>query len=317
MSDSRPGSSRVRRMMRSLAHVLPARPDGSNPAAVRVFHLMDSVRDRLHRRRGQWPVTTGAYAVGDPDSSVAVCVLTSEELYPPLAQVSGVAIAGRLTVPNLGIETILTNTLANPSIRHLLICGVDSPVFHAGEALTQLIIDGVDDDHRIVGARGHLPILANVPRADIDSFRAQITLADHAGMIDLDAIGNLVRDLAIAPTAPMETPRPRLQPEPTFTPLHPGGQREPIAYDPRGFFVVETDAAQRRITVLHYLPDNTPGHTISGRSAEAVLLGLLDAGLVSQLTHAGYLGAELTKAETALRLGIGYRQDQPLRPSEG
>src|SRR5262249_32922099 len=35
--------------------------------------------------------------------------------------------------------------------------------------------------------------------------------------------------------------------------------------------------------------------------------------LVTQLDHAGYLGAELAKAETALRLGLRYVQDRPLR----
>jgi hypothetical protein len=39
--------------------------------------------------------------------------------------------------------------------------------------------------------------------------------------------------------------------------------------------------------------------------------------LISQLSHAGYLGAELAKAESALRLGLGiyYEQDRPLRRS--
>jgi len=50
-----------------------------------------------------------------------------------------------------------------------------------------------------------------------------------------------------------------------------------------------------------------------GRNAEAILLGLLREGLISQMSHAGYLGAELAKAETALRLSLDFEQDQPLR----
>ena len=68
------------------------------------------------------------------------------------------------------------------------------------------------------------------------------------------------------------------------------------------------------IIVRHYLPDNTPAHIMRGRNSEAVLLGLLREDLISQMSHAGYLGAELIKAETALRLGLHYEQDQPLRP---
>ena len=40
---------------------------------------------------------------------------------------------------------------------------------------------------------------------------------------------------------------------------------------------------------------------------------LLEKNLVSQMSHAGYLGAELTKAETALKLNLKYVQDQSLK----
>lgn len=61
------------------------------------------------------------------------------------------------------------------------------------------------------------------------------------------------------------------------------------------------------------MADNTPAHRSSGHSAEAILLGLIRENLISQLSHAGYLGGELAKAETALRLGVEYHQDRPLR----
>ncbi len=66
--------------------------------------------------------------------------------------------------------------------------------------------------------------------------------------------------------------------------------------------------------VKHYYPDHRPGHLIKGHSAESILLAILDKELVSQNSHAGYLGGELAKAETALRLGLLYEQDKPLRP---
>jgi tetrahydromethanopterin S-methyltransferase subunit A len=77
--------------------------------------------------------------------------------------------------------------------------------------------------------------------------------------------------------------------------------------------VITPDLEARQIVVRHYRADNSPAHEMRGRNAGAVLLGLLREGLVSQLSHAGYLGAELTKAETALRLDLRYEQDQPLR----
>jgi len=47
-----------------------------------------------------------------------------------------------------------------------------------------------------------------------------------------------------------------------------------------------------------------------------MLLGLVRENLVSQLSHAGYLGAELAKAEAAILLDLRYEQDQPLRPTK-
>jgi hypothetical protein len=49
--------------------------------------------------------------------------------------------------------------------------------------------------------------------------------------------------------------------------------------------------------------DHTAAHRMRGNGAETMLAGLLRDGLVTQPGHAGYLGAELAKAETAMRLG--------------
>jgi tetrahydromethanopterin S-methyltransferase subunit A len=91
--------------------------------------------------------------------------------------------------------------------------------------------------------------------------------------------------------------------------------RQPLAYDAKGFFIVTLDREAGAILCRHYLPDNTPAHEIRGRSAETILLGLIREDLISQLSHAGYLGNELAKAEAALRLSLRYEQDQPLRHS--
>ncbi len=62
----------------------------------------------------------------------------------------------------------------------------------------------------------------------------------------------------------------------------------------------------------HYHADHTPAYIMRGRTAEPILLGLLREGLISQLSHAGYLGVETTKAEMALKMGKPYEQDKPL-----
>src|SRR5262245_1530497 len=91
-----------------------------------------------------WPVVDGSYRLGDPQAPVAVCVLTSDELLTPMAALPGVAIAGEVQTANLGIERIVLNVTANPSIRFLLLCGKDSRLFSQGQSLGALLENGVD-----------------------------------------------------------------------------------------------------------------------------------------------------------------------------
>ena len=56
--------------------------------------------------------------------------------------------------------------------------------------------------------------------------------------------------------------------------------------------------------------------SICGRNARDLVNSLVDLGLVGRLDHAAYLGRELQKAETALRLGRDYVQDEPLWPAD-
>ena len=339
-SDNDPTPRRPSAIMHLLARLMPANPSGENVRAVATFRYVDLLRDLAAggplRRLAQglagrppWPIVSGAYLVGDPSGSVAVCTPTSGDLVRPATELPAVAIAGRVYTPNLGIEKIILNVTANPRIRFLLVCGKESPVFFPGQALRALFADGVTDERRIVGARGHVPVLGNVARTRIEVFRKQVELVDRVGELDVDAIGREVAILARRDPGPYTSsvggvdlhavpeviPRSGRE-DPRFVPIRVGGKREPLAYDPRGFFVIAVERALGEIVVRHYDPDNSPAHVVSGRTGESILLGLLREDLVSQLSHAGYLGAELAKAETALRLGLPYEQDRPLRPGK-
>lgn len=329
--------------MRGLTQLVPAdAASGENARAVQMMRWTLALKDRFSgqafrraiQRLGQrqaWPVVNGAYAVGDPGAPVAICTLTSTELVELLAGLPGVAIAGRTYTPNLGIERILLNVTANPAIRFLLVCGKESPIFQPGQALEALCHDGMTSDRRIVGAEGYFPVLANIPPERVEVFRRQVELVGLPGEMKPDAIRAQVRALV------ERTPGPYLEAwtddgagssrattvekldvdRQQFKSLRPGGRRQPLAYDPRGFFVITLSRKRNQIVLRHYLPDNSPAHEMRGRSAEAILLGLLREGLISQMSHAGYLGYELAKAETALRLGLSYEQDQPLRARSG
>lgn len=259
-----------------------------------------------------WPVRDGNYTVVDPGAPVAVCTLTDQEMPERIASLPGVAIVGTLATANLGIERLVTNVVTNPAIGHLLVCGKDSTLFGPGQSLLALAYDGVDGDRRIVGATGFDPVLRNLADEHIEEFRTHINVIDLIGVDDPGAIEERVRLLGAEPVA-RRAPLPRGRTE-EFSELAAGGRRrQPGEYDPRGFLVVTLDRPAGQILVRHYRPDNTPGYQIRSRNGEAIMLALLDNDLVTQLDHASYLGAELAKAEAALRLDLRYAQDRPLR----
>lgn len=264
-----------------------------------------------------WPVEEGDYLVGDPNAPVAVCALTSEDLLPDLVKLPGVAIAGQIFTANLGIEKIIMNVTTNPAIRFLLLCGRESPIFHPGQSLTALISNGVDDERQIIGAEGHLPVLTNLTEARIEAFRQQIELVDYTGESDVATLGEHTRALAQRNpgrfSGAMDYTAISEGRGGGFAAIRPGGRRQPLAYDPKGFFIISLDREAEEMIIRHYLPDNTPAHEMRGRSAESMLLGLLREDLVSQMSHVGYLGGELAKAEAALKLGLRYEQDRRLR----
>ncbi len=306
-----------------------------------MFRRMDNLyltlwhASRQPQRRGDglgrpdWPVTPGAYVVGNPQAAIAVCTLTSNELMRPIAMLPGVAIAGRLYTCNMGIEKIVSNVCANTNIRVLLLCGRDSVLFKPAQSLRALVENGVTPDKHIVGAQGYLPVLSGIDPNAVEQFRSQITLVERIGETDVDEIGAEVKRLVDEfPPDPSATPAwvpvravpssAKAQAEvegddSRFVVLSPGGKREPLSYDPKGYFVITLERANDRIVALHFLPDATPAHSMRGGSGEGMLLALIREGLVTQMSHAGYLGGELAKAESALRLGLQYDQDKPLQ----
>lgn len=266
-----------------------------------------------------WPVIAGTYQVGAPQAPVAVCVLTSEHLITPLASLPGVAIVGKVYTANLGIARIVANVTTNPAIRFLLLCGKDSPLFRPGQSLVALAEAGLDEQRRIIGAAGYEPVLPEFALEHIERFRRQVELVDWTGEEDLATLTEGIGGLAARAPGRFEGgEEPAGMPAfgERFTPIRPGGQREPLLYDPKGYFVISLDRQEESIILRHYQPDHTPAHEMRGRSAGPMLLGLLREGLVTQLSHAGYLGEELAKAQVALRLGLRYDQDRPLRPRE-
>lgn len=87
-------------------------------------------------------------------------------------------------------------------------------------------------------------------------------------------------------------------------------EEKPYTLDPIGVFKIRVNHVLRCIEALYI---GRKGRIlIRGKSAKAIQYEILERELVSQLSHAMYLGRELAKAEVALQLGKNYIQERPL-----
>ncbi|MEV1155998.1 hypothetical protein AB0J27_11415 [Micromonospora chokoriensis] len=251
---------------------------------------------------------------------VAVCTLTDHGLARVLGRHERVAIAGPLATANLGIERLVLAVAAAPQVGCLIICGTDSPIFRQGQTLLALARNGRDQDGRVIGATGHQPYLRNLRPAVVEEFRRRVNVIDLIGRTDRRALRAVLDSLPSGmPASAGDGIAAALRASgPTVISLPAGGRRCPVARSNRGFFVVSVDRALGDLVLRHYEPDMATCHELRSHNAEALLLGAIGHGLLgsAELSHAGYLGGELAKAETALRLGLDYVQDRPLNRAE-
>lgn len=264
-------------------------------------------------RMSGWPPFPGNFRVLDAGGDVAICVLTSEHLIQPLigSRAGRVAIVGSVHTENLGLERIIGNVLANPNLTTVIVCGADSRqrIGHLpGQSLLSLVANGLDEHGRINGAQGRRPVIKNIPRDEVETFRQEIAVVDRIGSEDASGILGSIADLPPARTRRLArnrgtTPRPII-----------AGPAAPLMLDPRGYFVVLPDRTRGRIVVEHYGNDGVLAHVIEGERAEHLLSTVVAREFVSRLDHAAYLGKELALAERALRTGEPYVQDQAPEP---
>ena len=132
-----------------------------------------------------WPVISGDYVVGDPESPVAVTTLASHIE----AELSGAAIAGPCKTENLGIEKVVANIISNPNIRFLILAGAEVQGHITGQSIQALYDNGADPDKKkITGATGAIPFVENVPLEGIERFQQQLEIVD---LIDTEDIGTI------------------------------------------------------------------------------------------------------------------------------
>ena len=134
-----------------------------------------------------YPPEEGRYLRGNDYSPVAVVVILrwpAEEIPPSIVALvragveSGAALAGTLQTENIGLEKVICNTVANPNIRYLVVCGPESEGHQVGQTIAALMANGVNERRLIVGSKAHTPYLYNIPIEFIERFRQQLTLID-------------------------------------------------------------------------------------------------------------------------------------------
>lgn len=254
-----------------------------------------------------WPVVPGDYVVGNVRAPVAVSTLASPDLVPALVREVGlhrIAIVGKTETENLGVEKVVRNVVANPSIRVLVLCGDDAAGHRPAATLLALVRNGTDDQGRVVGSPGRRPVLRNASAAEVSRFREQVEVVDLVGEKDPRAIGERVAAESAAarhPLGPWTSAAPMAVEDAPSPP--------PWVPDPKGYFVILLDAVEGVILVECYAYDGRLLGTLRGASAKVLYHALIARGWLSRLDHAAYLGRELTRAEQALDDGAPYVQD--------
>ncbi len=134
-----------------------------------------------------YPPEEGRYLQGNHYSPVAVAIILNADAdkIPPEIETfvrvgveSGAALSGTVQTPNIGLEKIVCNIIANPNIRYLVLGGPESPGHNTGDALKALFKNGVNEKKKIIGTDAPDASLFNLAIEMIERFRQQVSLVD-------------------------------------------------------------------------------------------------------------------------------------------
>lgn len=121
---------------------------------------------------------------------LAICTLGSIDLLEQISKsglMDKVAIAGRLLSENKGIDAIVQYVSAHPDLKRIIVCGKEVKGHMAGQALLALYENGIDQDGRIMGAKGPYPVLKS-SKEQVEAFRRQVSITDLTGVTDISKL---------------------------------------------------------------------------------------------------------------------------------
>lgn len=143
-----------------------------------------------------WPPNPGTFEIKDAASPVAVVCPRQDLELQQAALFYGAAISGPCITPDRGVELVVSNIIANPNIRWMILAGKDSGHL-AGDVLYCLWKYGIDPEtHRVRETRCPTnPYLFNLRDEAIERFRKQVKIINVLGAKNKDQIelGLLIR----------------------------------------------------------------------------------------------------------------------------
>jgi tetrahydromethanopterin S-methyltransferase subunit A len=253
-----------------------------------------------------WPLLEGRYKVGKKQSPIAVCTMSSVDMEFPMDRI---AIAGKCVTENLGIEKIVKNTVSNPHIRYMIICGKVPMGHFVDNAIISLIDNGVDEEGRIIGAKGGIPVVKNLTKGEIERFRKQVIPVNMAGETDVSKVMEKVDELFRKNPGPFQGEAVAQEKVPRIEASHTESDFVP---DPKGYFTIHPDMGTGEILVEHHDINGRITKVIAGKRADDLYHTIVREGLLSRFEHAAYIGRELAKAELAIKKRMEYEQDRDL-----
>lgn len=245
---------------------------------------------------------------------IVISTLGNAELADKISDVkpNGLSIVGKTETENIGVEKIIKNVIATPSIKYIILCGNDSVGHYSGDTLISLINNGVDSNMRVINCKGRRPILSNTTLEEISIFRNQIEIIDMIGCENLDSILNKIEGLLNNHSWDCSCYEKHPIMNSKSMDIVNVMEKDPnkVKLDKAGYFVIVPKSNGNEILVEHYSNANKLLRIIKGDNARDIYWTIIENEWITELSHSAYLGKELTKAEMSMKLGFKYIQDK-------
>ena len=137
------------------------------------------------------------YYIGNSDSSVAICTLSSMNLLKKFSTpewLDTISIVGRLLSENKGIDSMVRYVHKSKKITTIIVCGREVWGHKAGQSLFSLYENGMDENNRIIDSISPDPYLT-VSQSQIQYFQKNITLVNLIDETDFGKIVKKIRNL--------------------------------------------------------------------------------------------------------------------------